>query len=102
MAEVLDAAHSEASSHHIGEECVVSGDDQVASPNQHQARSKGCALHLRDGDLSQVAPTQRVLEVVVPFLQHALFGSLTSPAIDLGRAMVLVFIHRFRTPEVVP
>ena len=58
-------------------------------------------MHLCDRDLAKVAPAQGVLEVVVPFLEHPLFGCFTRPAVDLCGAVVLVLIHCFGGPEVV-
>ena len=40
------------------------------------------AVHLGDGDLAQVAPPQRVLEVVVPLLQHQVLGARAGAAVD--------------------
>ena len=68
--EVLDAAHPEAGPDDVGEDRALGRDDQVARPHQHQARGVHAAVHLGDGDLAQVPPPQRVLEEVVPLLQH--------------------------------
>ena len=69
VCEVFDTRHAQPGRDHVTELGVVGGDDQVARPDQHQAGRDGVALHLGDGDLAQITPTDGVLEVVVPLLQ---------------------------------
>jgi hypothetical protein len=89
MSEVLDPAHAQPHSDHVGEAGVVRGHDQVASPHQHQAGREYRALHLGDGNLPQIAPAPRVLEEVMPFLQHPVLGAKPGPAVDLERSVLV-------------
>ena len=59
------------------------------------------AVHLRDGDLAQVPPAQRVLEEVVPLLQHQLLGAACArpPLIPAGGVLVRA---RHRPPRSSP
>ena len=80
--EVLDAAHPEAGPDDVGELDVVGGHDQVTGPGHHEPGGEHRPLHLGDGDLAEVAPPAGVVEEVVPFLQHPLFGAEPGAAVD--------------------
>ena len=84
--EVLDAAHAEAGAHDVGEDRALGRDDEVARPHQHEAGGVHAAVHLGDGDLAQVPPPQRVLEEVVPLLQHQALGALAGAAVGRLRS----------------
>ena len=94
--EVLDAAHAEPGADDVGEACVLGRDDEVARPHEHQPGGVHRAVHLGDGDLAEVAPPQRVLEEVVPLLQHQVLGALAGAAVDRARRVLVR--ARARTP----
>ena len=93
--EVLEAAHAEAGAHDVGEARVLRRHDQVARPHEHEARGVHGAVHLGDRDLAQVAPALRVLEEVVPLLEHELLGALAGAAVG-GRRDVRVLARHLR------
>ncbi len=112
VGEVLEPAHAEAGADDVGEDHVVGSDDQVAGPHQHQSGGVDRPVHLGDRDLAEVPPPQRVLEVVVPLLEHAALGADPGGAVHLVRGVVGVVLerrlrahvvarreHRARSPE---
>src|SRR5271156_1309989 len=105
MPEVLHAAHAEAGTDDVGEPYVITTDNEVARPHQHQPCREHFAVDLGDGYLAQVAPSQCVLEEVVPLLQHDLFGALSATTIDRRRRVLIaarhVFLYRLLGPDVV-
>ena len=85
--EVLHAAHAEPGADHVGEARVLGRDDEVARPHEHQAGRVDRAVDLGDRDLAQVAPALRVLEEVVPLLEHPVLGALARAAVDRERGV---------------
>jgi hypothetical protein len=65
----------------VGERHVVGGDDEVASPHEHEPRGVHVAVHLGDRDLAEVPPTPGVVEVVVPLLEHQPLRTGTGPTV---------------------
>ncbi len=104
--EVLDAAHPQTRAHDIGEDRALGRDDEVARPHQHEPGRVHRTVHLGDGDLAQVPPPQRVLEEVVPLLQHQALGARARRAVDQeGRVLVRprhALLDGLRRAEVVP
>ena len=70
VGEVFEAAHAEPGADDVSELRVVSGDDQIAGPHEHEAGGEHGPVHLGDRDLAEVPPPPGVLEEVVPLLQH--------------------------------
>jgi hypothetical protein len=88
--EVLDAAHAEASANDVREDGSLSRDNEVTRPHQHQSGRVHAPLHLRNRDLAQIPPAQRVLEEVVPFLDHqALDAAGAGASVDLSAGVLI-------------
>ncbi|BBZ15672.1 hypothetical protein MGAD_00070 [Mycolicibacterium gadium] len=71
VAEVLDPAHAEPGADDVGENGVLTGDDEVTAPRQHESGRQDHTVDLGDSDLAQIAPALGVLEEVVPLLAVA-------------------------------
>src|SRR6185437_11360635 len=82
VGEVIDTTHAEPGPDHVGEAGALGGHDEVTGPQQHEAGGIDVTVGLPDGDLAQIPPAARVLEEVVPLLEHERLGSLPRRTVD--------------------
>src|SRR3954447_3753365 len=83
MHEPFDAAHAHGD-HGIAELRIVTGDDEIAGPGQHQAAGDALAVHLRNCRLGEIAPAPRDLEIDLLLAREAAMGVWFSEAAPIS------------------